>query len=532
MDTFDYLIIGSGAAGSVLANRLSEDGRATICVLEAGAPDTNPYIRIPAGYIKNLNRPEMAWQFHSEAASGTAGRRIYLPQGRVMGGSTSINGLVYNRGQAGDFNRWAEMGATGWGYSDVLPYFRRSESRLGGDPAYRGTDGPLQISDIGARDPICDAWIQAVGAHDVPMHNDYNGESQRGAGYYQRFIHEGKRITAASAFLKPAMARPNVKVITRALATRILFEGKRAVGIEYRVNGEPGKTVALKARREVILSAGTVNTTRLMQVSGIGPGSRLQSLGINVVHDLPGVGENFQDHYFVRFVARFKDGTVSLNQQASGLRLVGQIVNWLRNKPSVLALSPSVAYAFLHSSDLSANPELQFVFTPGSYRPGKVYELDDFAGATSGFTQQRPDSTGYIRITSPDPLEMPTIQPNYLQAETDQQVAIRGMRLTRQFLNSPAMSHLLERETAPGADVDSDEQLLEFARQSGNTGYHLVGTSTMGAASDPMAVVSPSLKVHGLEGLRVIDASVMPRVTSSNTCAATLMIAEKGADLV
>ena len=532
METFDYVIVGSGAAGSVLANRLSEDPSVTICVLEAGPPDSNPYIRIPAGYIKNLNNPSVAWQFRSEPAPASANRDVYLPQGKVLGGSTAINGLVYNRGQASDFDQWASLGATGWSYSDVLPYFRRSETRLNGDPAFRGTDGPMQISDIQAPDPICDAWIDAVAANGLPRHNDYNGESQRGCGYYQRFIHRGRRITAVSAFLGPARKRGNITVKTNALATQIVFEGKRATGVTYWPNADRSHPVTVRARREVIVSAGTVNSARLLQLSGVGPAPLLQSLGIDVVHDLPGVGENFQDHYFVRMAVRFKAGVMTLNQRARGWRLGVQVARWMAGQPSILALSPSVAYAFLNSSDIEAQPDLQFVFAPGTYRPGRVYELDDFPGATCGFTQQRPESKGYIRLRSADPLEMPVIQPNYLQAELDQQVTLRGMRLVRRFMGSDTLSPMYEQEAFPGADIESDDDLLAFARETGNTGYHLVGSCTMGEQGTAGAVVDPSLRVHGMDGLRVIDASVMPRVTSSNTCAATLMIAEKGADLV
>ena len=531
-ETFDYLIVGSGAAGSVLADRLSANGQFSVCLLEAGPRDNNPFIRIPAGYIKNLNNPSVAWQFHSQPSEGSGGRRVYLPQGKVLGGSTSINGLVYNRGQADDFNRWAEMGATGWAYKDVLPYFLRSETRRGGDPRYRGSDGPLFISDIASRNPICDAFIKAVAAHGVPVDQDYNGETQRSVGYYQRFIDDrGRRVTAADAFLKPAMKRPNLKVVTEALVTRVLFKERRATGIVYQ-HSDSGQHTEVNARREVILSAGTINSTRLLQLSGIGQESRLRDLGIDVVHHLPGVGENFQDHYFVRFSARFNPGVSSLNQQARGLSLIAEIGKWLLRKPSVLALSPSVAYAFLNSEDFAADPELQFVFTHGTYKPGKVYELDTFAGATCGFTQQRPLSAGYVRIESKDPFQEPLIQPNYLQHEQDQQIAVRAMRMIRKFLRSKQFSHLYESEAVPGDAVQTDDELLEFARNTGNTGYHLCGTNRMGDASDPNAVVSPELKVYGVDGLSIIDASVMPRVTSSNTCAATYMIAEKGADLV
>lgn len=535
METFDYLIIGGGAAGSILANRLSADGKTTVCVLEAGPKDTNPFIRMPAGYIKMLNNPAMMWQFKSEPSEGSANRSVYLPQGRVVGGSTSINGLVYNRGQAADCDRWAAQGNTGWSYEDVLPYYRRSETRLGGDPKYRGTDGPIKVSDIDAPNSVCDAFIDSVASFGVPAHNDYNGESQRGAGYYQRFIHDTRRVTAASAYLNPALQRANLTLRTGQRVIKIVLENKQATGVLVTdSNGaQAGKEPrSLSARREVILCAGTVNSARLLQLSGIGPGPLLQSLGVPVQHDLPGVGENFHDHYFVRLGTKLKPGTWSLNHEAKGWRLMMQVALWVVRKPSILSLSPSISYAFVNSADLTANPDLQFVFSPGSYKPGRVYELDSFPGATCGFTQQRPESTGYIRIQSPDPFVNPIIQPNYLQADEDQAVAIRGIKLARRFLSAPPLADLLVSEESPGPQTQSDEDLLAFARQTGNTGYHLVGTCMMGPADNPMAVVSPELRVHGLTGLRVIDASVMPFVPSANTCATTLMIAEKGADLI
>jgi len=349
------------------------------------------------------------------------------------------------------------------------------------------------------------------------VHNDYNGASQRGTGYYQRFIKNGSRVSANTAFIEPVKAQSNLDIKTGVKVVKILFDAKRATGVEL----------------EVIISAGTVNSARLLQLSGVGAADLLQPLGVPVVHNLPGVGENFQDHYFVRVSARLKQSAPSLNNLSRGHKLLRELWRWKTGKPSILSYSPSIAYAFLNSTDLQdPTPDLQFVFTPGSYQPGKVYVLDKFPAATCGFTQQRPLSRGFVRITSPDPNADVTLQPNYLHHESDQQAALRGMKLCRQFLQASPLSQYFANEEVPGISVQTDDDLLNFARATGNTGYHLVGTCTMGPANNSMAVVGSDLKVHGLQNLRVIDASVMPGVTSSNTCAATMMIGEKGSDLI
>lgn len=553
METYDYLIIGSGAAGAIVANRLSSALKgSSIGVLEAGPGVSNLYSRIPAAFSKNLQNRKLMWQFKSAPTEQLGGRSVYLPQGKTLGGSTSINGLVYNRGLAADYDHWQSLGNEGWGYRDVLPYFRRSENRVArltipdanddgaesgaaatteaepaGPSQYRGSYGPLNVSDPDVLHPVCDAFIATVAGHGFPAHNDYNGATQRGTGYFQRMIFKGKRVSTATAFLEPVKDNSNLTLHSGVQVKRILFENRRATGVET-VDGR-----VMYANKEVICSAGTVNTTRILQLSGVGPGSLLQQFSIPVVHDLPGVGENFQDHYFVRMAARLKAGTPSLNLQSRGLSLFKQVLAWQMGKPSILSYSPSIAYAFLNSANLQdETPDLQFVFTPGSYKAGKVYVLDKFAAATCGFTQQRPESKGYIRISGTDPNDAPEVQPNYLEHETDRQTVIRGLKLCRQFLQSGKLGELYEREEVPGAQAQSDEELLQFARETGNTGYHLCGSCSMGPESNPLAVVGADLKVHGLEGLRVIDASVMPRVTSSNTCAASMMIGEKGADMI
>ncbi len=531
-EPYDYIVVGSGAAGSVVAARLAAENY-SVCVIEAGGNDNSPLVQIPAGFVKNLTKPDYMWQFKSVSGRNTGNRNVSLPQGKVLGGSTSINGLIYNRGQSYDYDHWAALGNEGWSYQQVLPYFRKSETRLGEASQYRGSHGPLRISDPSQTHPLCDAFISTVAAQTgAPTDNDYNGASQRGAGYYQRFIHGRTRETTASAFLKPAMKKHDITLRLNTQALRLQVENKKVTGLEVEHNG---RRETLTARNEILLCAGTVNSARLLQHSGIGDGAYLQSLGIPSVHHLPGVGENLQDHYFVRLAARLKAGVDTLNSQAKGLRLGLEIARWCLGKPSVLTWSPSIAYAFLNSGDQSSEtelPDLQFVFSHGSYRPGRVYELDTFPAVTCGFTQQRPQSTGYVRITSDDPHAAPQVQPNYLVDELDQRVTVRGIRMARNFLKGEQFSQWFEREEVPGEDLSGDDDLLDYARATGNTGYHLVGSCRMGVATDPMSVVDDKLRVHGLQQLRIIDASVMPRVTSSNTCAPTIMIAEKGADLV
>ena len=536
-DSFDYIIVGSGAAGSVVAARLAEANAGTVCVIEAGGDNDRLMVNVPAGFVHNLRKPEMMWQFESVAGDNTGGRSVYLPQGKIAGGSTSINGLIYNRGQAQDFDHWASLGNPGWSYQDVLPYFRKAETREGIESQYRGATGPLRISDPDQGHDLCDRFIDAVSAvSGAPKNNDYNAESQFGTGYYQRFIHRGRRENVAARYLKPALEKGGVSVKHHCHVNRIVFEHGRAIGVEVETDGV---TSQININSELLLCAGTVNSAALLQRSGVGDGEHLQSLGIPSVHHLPGVGNNFQDHYFVRLAVRLQAGTDSLNAQAKGWRLGREILRWATGKPSILAWSPSIAYAFLHAESVLAGedasqtqPDLQFVFSHGSYRPGRVYELDNFPAVTCGFTQQRPHSSGYVKIRSPDVHENPEVQPNYLIDQRDQLAAINGVKLARQFLNSDQFKPLYANEETPGVSIQTDEEILQYARDTGNTGYHLVGTCRMGPSTDPMAVVSPELRLHGLDSIRVIDASVMPSVTSSNTCAATIMIGEKGADML
>ncbi len=529
VDEFDYVVVGSGPAGSLLTDRLTEDKNATVCVLEAGTGDTNRYVRIPAGFVKLLYDPALLWQFKSEPSPATANREIRVVQGRIVGGSSSLNGLVYSRGQADDFNDWAAVGNDGWRFFDVLPYFMRSERRIGGgDDRFRGRDGALPITDPDWRHRLCEAFIQGAGEFGIPRNPDYNGAFQEGAGYFQRTIHRGRRVSCADAFLHPAIRRGEVDLRLQAQAVGILFEGARAVGVTYR-QGEHVREV--RARREVILCAGTINSPKLLQLSGIGPASLLRQLGVRVVKDLPGVGENLRDHYTVRIAAHAKKIT-TLNERSRGLRLGVEIAKWLMGLPSIMALSPSLVHVYWKSRPELTRGDIQVLFTPGSYKEGHAYVLDDFPGMSCGARQQRPESKGCVRLRSAEPRDDPSVQPNYLTETQDQAILLAALKLARRLMASRAVAPYFAHETLPGAQVTTDDEWLDFARRRGSTAYHLVGTCKMGPRSDPKAVVDPALKVHGVENLRVVDASVMPQVPSANTLAATLMVAEKAADLI
>ena len=528
-DNFDYVVVGSGPAGSLLADRLTENNDATVCVLEAGPMDTNRYVRIPAGFVKMLHDPTLLWQFNSVPSAATAGREIKIPQGRIVGGSSSLNGLVYARGQVEDFNDWAASGNDGWGYRDVLPYFMRSERRIGvGDDNFRGRNGALPITDTDWRHVLCEAFIQGAGEFGIPRNPDYNGAQQDGAGYFQRTILRGQRVSCADAFLHPAIRRGGVDLRVEAHVTGILLEGTRAVGVRYE---QAGQLREVHARREVILCAGTINSPKLLQLSGIGSAALLQQFGIGVLKHLPGVGENLRDHFTVRIAARAK-GVTTLNEKSRGWRLGVEIAKWLAGLPSILALSPSLVHVYWKSRPELTRGDIQVLFTPGSYKEGKAYVLDDFPGMSCGARQQRPESKGYVRLRSTDPREDPLIQPNYLADAIDQSVLLAALKLARRLMASQAMTPYFVGETLPGPPVETDDELLDFARRRGSTAYHLVGTCKMGPSSDSMAVVDAALKVHGMQGLRVVDASVMPQVPSANTLAATLMVAEKAADLI
>ncbi len=529
---FDYIIVGGGSAGCILANRLSESGGHSVCLLEAGPSDWNPYIHIPAGFIKTLVDPKVNWLYTAEPSSGTGGRATPVPRGKTLGGSSSINGHIYNRGHRLDFDGWAQRGNLGWGYADVLPYFRRSETRIGeGDDIFRGRSGPLVVTDIPIRHKLCDAFIAGAAELGIPQNIDYNGASQEGISYVQRTAHKGRRVSTATAFLNPAKSRANLTIKTNAHATRILFDGKQAVGVEVSIGGRQGQRMELKANREVIVSGGAINSPQLLQLSGIGDPEHLSSLGVAVKHALPGVGQNLQDHYAPRLSAKVR-GIETLNERARGLRLLGEIGKYLIGRESIVNLSATMVYGFWHSNPDARSNDLQFIFTPASFKDGRHGVFDSHPGYTVAAWQHRPESRGHVTATTADPFASPHIQPNYLDTEGDRRMAVEAMKLARRLMHTNAMQPYYDGEVYPGEDVQTDDEMLDAARRWGNTTYHVMGTCKMGPSSDAAAVVDDQLRVHGLEGLRVIDASIMPAMISANLNAAVMMIAEKGSDLI
>lgn len=532
METFDYVIVGAGSAGSVLANRLSADPDCRVAVLEAGPADWHPYIHIPAGFIKTFYDKRVNWLYDMEPSEWTGGRRILAPRGKTLGGSSSINGHVYNRGQRGDYNTWAQYGNRGWGYADVLPYFKRLERRIGdGDATYRGRDGALTVTDIDYRHPLCEAFIQGCVEAGIPRNPDYNGRIQEGVSYAQRTIHKGRRVSAARAFLHPAMKRQNLDVRTGVHVTGIELDGRRATGVRYRKGGRNGAMHTLRAAREVILCGGSYNSPQLLQLSGIGPPELLSSLGIEVRHALVGVGENLKDHYAPRFAARVKN-IETINERTRGLKLATEVAKWAFQRKGILALSPTLVYGFWHSGETAESSDMQFTFTPASYMEGVQGQLEREPGMTVASWQQRPESRGTVRARSADPFDAPLINPNYLAEETDRRVLLRAMKLARGLLQSRPLQPYFEREDFPGPSVQSDDELLGAAKERGTTTFHPAGTCRMGPASDPLAVVDDQLRVRGLEGLRVVDASIMPTMLSANLNAGTMMIADKASDMI
>ncbi len=521
----DFVVIGAGSAGCTIAARLSEDPSVRVTLLEAGGEDRNRWIHIPLGFGKTFADPSVNWCYETEPDPGAAGRRVFWPRGKVLGGSSSINGMVYIRGQAEDFDYWRQLGNTGWSFDDVLPYFKRAEDHVHGADAFHGAGGPLAVSDV-ERHPISEAFIEATASLGFEVNPDFNGARQDGVGYHQTTTRGGKRCSTAVGYLRPAMQRPNLRVITEALSEKIIVEGHRAVGVTYRRGGEEWTA---RARREVILCGGAINSPQLLMLSGIGPAAHLVQHGIEVVHDLPGVGQALQDHYSapIKLIAKLP---VTVNDvMLSNVRKLKAGLQYYMQHKGPLAMISSPAALFARTRHELATPDIKCSISPFSAdRPQDG--LHKWSGFTMIAYQLRPESRGAITLKSANPADPPAMSPNYLSTDTDQQTIVKALHLCRRILATPQMQRFIESEYLPGAAVQSDEQLLDYARQRGGTVYHPTSTCKMGV--DPMAVVDPELRVHGIAGLRVADASVMPAVVSGNTNAATIMIGEKLADLL
>jgi choline dehydrogenase len=521
----DFIVVGAGSAGCAVAARLSEDPATRVVLLEAGGEDRNRWIHIPLGFGKTFADPTVNWCYETEPDPGAGDRRVFWPRGKVLGGSSSINGMVYIRGQAEDFDHWRQLGNTGWSFDDVLPYFRRSEHQVRGADAFHGTGGPLCVSDV-AKHPICEAFVAATTELGFPRNDDFNGASQDGVGYHQTTTRNGKRCSTAVGYLRPAMQRANLSVITSALTEKIVFEGRRAVGVMYRRAGQP---CTARAAREVILCGGAVNSPQLLLLSGIGPHERLAEFGIPVLHHLPGVGKSLQDHYSAPIKLRCKLPVTVNDVMLSNARKLRAGLEYYMLHRGPLAMISSPAALFARTRPELASPDIKISISPFSAeRPQDG--LHRFSGFTSIAYQLRPESRGEIKLKSPDPFDAPAVYPNYLATETDQRTIVAGLKLIRRILASSQMQALIEAEFQPGPAVESDEELLDYARRRGGTVYHPTSTCKMG--NDPLAVVDAELRVHGVDGLRVADASIMPTVVSGNTNAATIMIGEKIADLV
>ncbi len=527
-DAVDYIVVGAGSAGCVLANRLSANGEHSVCLLEAGPPDRSPWIHIPIGYGKTMFHKVVNWGYYTDPDPNMLGRRIYWPRGRTLGGSSAINGLIYIRGQRRDYDAWAAAGNPGWRWEDCLPYFRKLENNdLGAGPT-RGTEGPLNATSIKTPHPLVEGLIAAAGTLGVPRVRDFNTGEQDGVGYYQLTTRNGRRCSTAVAYLRPAQHRANLRVETGAHAMAVLFEGNRAVGVRYR---QDGQVRTLRARREVLLSAGALQSPQLLQLSGVGPAALLRQFGIRVVRDLPGVGENLQDHLQIRLIYETRQPITTNDQLRTWHGRVGMGLQWLLFRGGPLAVGINQGGLFCRVDPASTSPDTQFHFATLSadMAGGKVHP---FSGCTYSVCQLRPSSRGTVRLRSADPFEAPSMQPNYLSTELDRRMTVAAVKYARRLAATEPLAGLMKREFRPGPEVQGDDEILHFCREYGATIFHPSGTARMGPRNDPLAVVDERLRVHGVDGLRVVDCSIMPTLVSGNTNVPVVMLAERAADFI
>ncbi|MAH84907.1 MAG: choline dehydrogenase [Rhodospirillaceae bacterium TMED8] len=523
---YDYIIVGAGSAGCTLANRLTADKKNKVLLLEAGGMGQNFLVDLPAGYLRTMVDPNLNWLFETEPEHGLDNRIIPIPRGKALGGSSAINGMLYVRGQARDYDGWAQLGNRGWSFKDLLPYFKKMESRDSNTDYLRGKNGPVNVANITETFPILDSLMEAAEEAGYPKNQDYNGENQEGFSYYQVTQKIGRRESSKTAYLDPARNRSNLHVQTKAQVTHLIINNKQVDGVEFKIHDRLQRCYA---DHEVILCAGSIQSPQLLELSGVGRPEIIKAQGINVIHELPGVGENLQDHYISRLVWEIKNAS-SLNQKTRGINGAVEAINYLLFSRGALTLPPGVLCGFVKSAPELETPDIQYHIVNASFENPKKRVFDRFPGLTIGPCQLRPESRGSVHIKSPNPFSAPAIRQNFLTTDLDCQIHLRGMRIARDLLNTAAMTRYREREVTPGPRCQSDDELLDYARSTGSTLYHPVGTCKMG--NDMVSVVDDQLRIKGMEKLRIVDGSIMPRLVSGNTNAPIIMIAEKAADLI
>lgn len=525
MNSFDYVIVGGGTAGCILANRLTASGKYRVLVLESGGEPNGRWIPIPAGFSKLMVDKRFNWDFKTKPEASTYNREIAVPRGRGLGGSTLINGMIYVRGQPGDYDAWSDTGVDGWNFEKLEPYFKKFENYAAGDE-HRGHDGPMHIHQVSERFPLSTAFLEAAAQDGHPYNEDYNGQDQTGFGYYQVAQRGGRRWSVVDGYLKPARNRPNLTIATQAHVLKLDLEGKRCIGVTYT---QRGVEISVKAGVEVILCAGAIQSPQLMELSGIGNADVLRAAGVPLKHELRGVGENYIDHFATRMNWRMK-GVITLNELARGWRLGLAVSEYFTKRTGILTLGTGLVHGFVKTDPQMKTPDIQYFFVHASYANAANRVLDRHPGMTIGVSQLRPKSMGSVHIESNDRNMMPAIRPNMLAEREDQKCIVEGMKIARSIVMQPAMSRFVEQETSPGEHTRTDEQWLEFARKTGQTIYHPIGTCRMGEKPD--SVVNSRLKVHGISGLRIVDASVIPSMVSGNIQGAVMAVAERAADLI